>query len=142
MRQSPATDELIDILQKGGYSCVVRNGETRTFTGRGVTDLYGLLKNEPDFLNGASVADKVVGRAAAALLIMGKAAWVYAGRISEPALDLLRRAGVETGFGQVVPYIRNRDDTGICPLEAICREKPPGEILPAIEEFFTKINKA
>ena len=55
-------EELINLLHSGGYSCVIANGDNiRTFTQRGVADLYDLLTQEPDFLKGASIADKVVG---------------------------------------------------------------------------------
>lgn len=65
-------EELINLLHSGGYSCVIANGEVhRTFTQRGVADLYDLLTQEPDFLRGASIADKVVGKGAAALMILG-----------------------------------------------------------------------
>ena len=58
-------DELIRLLHEGGYSCVIRKEEIRTFTQRGVADLYDLLNQHPVFLHGAQVADKVVGKAAA-----------------------------------------------------------------------------
>lgn len=36
-------ESIIDILHKGGYSCVMKNREeVRTFTQRGVADLYDL----------------------------------------------------------------------------------------------------
>lgn len=60
-------EELIDLLHSGGYSCVIANkGKVRTFTQRGVADLYDLLTQEPEFLKGAMIADKVVGKGAAA----------------------------------------------------------------------------
>ena len=65
-------EELIDLLHSGGYSCAIANGDIiRTFTQRGVADLYDLLTQEPDFLKGALIADKVVGKGAAALMILG-----------------------------------------------------------------------
>ena len=37
-------EELINLLHSGGYSCVIANGDNiRTFTQRGVADLYDLL---------------------------------------------------------------------------------------------------
>ena len=46
-------EELINLLHSGGYSCVIANGDNiRTFTQRGVADLYDLLTQEPDFLKG------------------------------------------------------------------------------------------
>ena len=65
-------EELINLLHTGGYSCTIANkGEIRTFTQRGVADIYDLLTQEPEFLKGASIADKVVGKGAAALMILG-----------------------------------------------------------------------
>ena len=59
-------EELINLLHTGGYSCVIANeGKIRTFTQRGVADLYDLLTREPEFLKGALIADKVVGKGAA-----------------------------------------------------------------------------
>lgn len=64
-------EELINLLHTGGYSCVIANeGKIRTFTQRGVADLYDLLTREPEFLKGALIADKVVGKGAAALMIL------------------------------------------------------------------------
>ena len=40
-------EELINLLHSGGYSCVIANGDNiRTFTQRGVADLYHLLTQE------------------------------------------------------------------------------------------------
>lgn len=58
-------DELIRLLNEGNYSCVVRQGEeTRTFSRRGVTDLYDLYATDRAFLKGAWLADKVIGKGA------------------------------------------------------------------------------
>ena len=65
-------EKLINLLHTGGYSCTIANGgKIRTFTQRGVADLYDLLTQEPEFLKGALIADKVVGKGAAALMILG-----------------------------------------------------------------------
>lgn len=43
-------EELINLLHSGGYSCVIANRDNiRTFTQRGVADLYDLLTQEPGF---------------------------------------------------------------------------------------------
>lgn len=87
--------ELIYMLHAGGYSCVIANGDRiRTFTRRGVADLYDLLVQEPEFLHGAFVADKVIGKAAASLMVLGGVRQVYTRTISQPALRLLQEAGV------------------------------------------------
>ena len=134
-------EELIKLLHLGGYSCVIANGEVRrTFTQRGVADLYDLLTLEPDFLQGASIADKVVGKGAAALMILGGIKELYTDVISAKALELFRQSDVKVDFKQEVPFIWNRDRTGWCPVETMCSEvETAEEILPLIHDFIGKM---
>ena len=62
------------------------------FTQRGVADLYDLLTQEPDFLKGALIADKVVGKGAAALMILGGIKELHTDIISSKAF------GTVSGF--------------------------------------------
>lgn len=134
-------EELISLLHSGGYSCVIANGEKiRTFTQRGVADLYDLLNQEPEFLKGASIADKVVGKGAAALMILGGISELHTDIISTKALDLLKESDVKVEFEQEVPFIWNRDHTGFCPVETLCSEvKSVEEMLPLISDFIEKM---
>lgn len=134
-------EELINLLHSGGYSCVIANkGKVRTFTQRGVADLYDLLTQEPDFLKGALIADKVVGKGAAALMISGGIKELYTDIISSKAMDLFRTSDVKVGFEQEVPFIWNRDRTGWCPVETMCSEEESAEaILPMIRDFLEKV---
>ena len=85
---------LIERLDAEQCSCVIYNGgETRLFWKRGVQDLYRLLKTEPDFLRGAFIADKVIGKAAAALMALGGVDEVFARVISSPARNRLVSVG-------------------------------------------------
>lgn len=134
-------EELINLLHSGEYSCVIANeGKVRTFTQRGVADLYDLLTQEPDFLKGALIADKVVGKGAAALMISGGIKELYTDIISSKAMDLFRTSDVKVGFGQEVPFIWNRDHTEWCPVETMCSEEESAEaILPLIRDFLEKV---
>jgi iron complex outermembrane receptor protein/vitamin B12 transporter len=133
----------IRILQEGNFSCVISNGdEQRTFTQRGVADLYDLYRSEPQFLKGASVADKVVGKAAASLMILGGVKQLYTNIASEPALDLLAGTDIEVEYTLKVPFIENSDRTGWCPLESACYElKSEAEALIAIQNFIAGMRK-
>ena len=116
-------EEMIERLHAGSYSCVIRKGgEERVFFRKGVAVLYELLHTEPDFLNGARVADKVIGKGAAALMALGKVQEVYADVISRSARDLLERESIPVAYISEVLYIRNRTQTGQCPVEALCSE--------------------
>ena len=100
---------LIELLHSEGCSCVIESqGEIRAFRQHGVADLYDLYQNERDFMQNAQLADKVIGKGAAALIVLGKMKEVYADIISTPALSLLRAAGIKTSFGKEVPFIINR----------------------------------
>jgi hypothetical protein len=112
---------LIPLLHSGNFSCVIRKGDAvRTFTQRGVTDLYELLTTEPDFLQGSSVADKVIGKGAAALMIQGGVKKVYADVISQPALTLFQAFDIDVSYDTLTDNIINRAGTGICPVEERC----------------------
>lgn len=127
----------VERLHAEGCSCVVsRGGRQRLFRQRGVLDLYRLLCEEPETLRGAVVADKVVGKAAAALLILGGVRELYADVASRPALDLLRRAGTAAACGRSTERIVNRAGTGLCPLESRCLElATPEACFERIEAF-------
>lgn len=128
---------IIELLHTDKYSCVIANGnEIRTFTKRGVADLYELLESDHTFLHEASVADKVVGKAAATLMILSGVVRIYAEVISESAIALLQNTKIDVRFGKVVPFIENRDKSGICQLESICSQTDSlQELFPLIEEF-------
>lgn len=134
-------DDLIDILHRGNHSLVVANGDVATFDGRGVTDLYRILTEDPGFLSGTDIADKVVGKGAAALMILGNINSIYADVISVPARQLLEKFTVKVSFGKEVPNIINRRGDGICPVETLCLScKTPEECLSKIRKFLnTKI---
>jgi len=101
-----------------------------------VEDLYRLLLHEPEFLSGARVTDKVVGKGAAALMILGGVEQVYADVLSEPAAELFRSAGIVAECAVRVPNIINRAGTGICPVEQRCAGLGSAqECLAQIEDF-------
>ncbi len=133
--------DIIRRLHEGGYSCVIAGGDrVVTCHERGVKDLLRLLDEDPELLRGAFVADKVVGKGAAALMILGGVACVYADVISRPACDLFAGAGIEVEWGICVPNIINRAGTGICPVETLCLPcKKAEECLPLIRQFVSSI---
>ncbi len=134
--------DLIDILHDGRHSLVVANGNIRTFDGRGVSDLFRLLEEDSVLLRGASVADKVVGKAAASLIALAKIKEIYADVISQPAFDLLKNNGINVMYEKVVPHIINRAGTGLCPLEARCMKcGTPEECFIVIRTFLEKMKK-
>lgn len=133
--------ELIDLLHEGGYSCVLcTKGKVRTFHRRGVIDLYMLLRESPEEMRGALLADKVIGKGAAAVIATGGISEVYADVISEPALSLLQSSGVVVTYSEVVSAIRDRSGKGWCPLETACREASTAEeAMPLVAAFVERM---
>lgn len=127
----------IDCLFAERCSCVVCDGERlHVFRERGVADLYRLLTTDAALLRGAFVADKVVGKGAAALMILGGVAELYADVVSRGALDLLAAEGVRVEYRLAVPHVINRAGTGICPVEQRCADcATAAECLPKIADF-------
>lgn len=137
-------EDIIEILHKGNFSCVIKNNaEIRTFTQRGVADLYDLYQTDASFMKGASVADKVIGKGAAALMVLGNIKNVYADVISTPALEVLQQAGINVSYSQQVPHIINRTKTGWCPLETACDKiTSVQEMFPVIRNFITTLRSS
>lgn len=112
---------LIDILHDEDCSCVLyKDNDISLYYQKGVRDLFSLLNSNPDKLAGAIIADKVIGKGAAALMILGKVKAVYADVISQPALNLFEDVRMEVLYETLVPNIINRTGTGICPVESLC----------------------
>ena len=84
----------------------------------------------------AFVADKVVGKGAAALMILGSVEEVYTDVASTAALELFARHGVEVECALEVPQIVNRARTGRCPVETLCLDcRTAEECLEPIRNF-------
>lgn len=106
-----------NLISSGDYTCVLAQEEKiYTSTQRGVRPLLTWLDDNTN-LEGFSCADKVVGKAAAFLYVLLKVKCVYALVISNPAIDVFKSYGIYTEYEMLVPSIRNRTDTGFCPME-------------------------
>ena len=109
-----------ELLQREKCSCVLmRNGEPALSWERGIRPILLWLEEDPGFLKGAVVADKVIGKAAAMLFVYGGVHSVYTGVISQPAADFFTASGIPFTADKTVPGIRNRDNTGPCPMESV-----------------------
>ena len=104
-------------LLERGYTCVICDHD-RVLTSK-KTGIAPLLERweSGEALHDVSVADRIVGKAAAMLLLLMGAAEVYGSVMSEPARQLLTEAGVSVSYGELVPVIVNRKGDGPCPME-------------------------
>lgn len=126
-----------------GYTCVLaRDDEVRTSFHRGVRPLLDLLDSGED-LSGFSAADKVVGRATAFLYGLLGVRAVHAQVLSKPARQVLEAQGIPCTWDRLVDGIRNRTDTGPCPMEqATGACTTPEEALTAIRATLLHLQQA
>ena len=70
-------------------------------------------------LSGASVADRVVGKAAALLCAHSNVMAAYAITMSESGLKVLKENNIPFEFETLIPLILNMKKTGQCPFEKL-----------------------
>lgn len=117
------------------------DGEVVEFHRKGVADLFTLLTENPSFLKGGMIADRVIGRGAALLLLKGGISEVFAYVMSQSAYDLLCSAGVKTSCATLQPHIINRTGDGICPVEQLTQSTDsPDEAYILIKQFLISKN--
>lgn len=112
------TWETIRELKPDDVSCLVlKNNETHRSYEKGVLPLMRWLAQDDQFFKDAIVIDKVIGKAAALLLVYGGVKEVYTFLISDIAYDFLISHKIRVHYLNRVPYIINRSHTGGCPME-------------------------
>ncbi len=117
--QSIDGEDMLNMLNENNLSLLVRNkGITTQHSSRGVQDLLQLIQEQPDRLQGAVVADKIIGKAAAAIMAAGGVKKVYTNIICTSARELFENQGIEIHATEEVEMILNNDRSGQCPIDA------------------------
>lgn len=131
-----------EILENTDCTCVVCGGDTvYRSTQRGVKPLLSWLDSGTDMM-GYSAADKVVGRGAAFLYRLLGVRRVYGVIMSVGAVKALRAGGIEASWGTLAESIRNRQNTGLCPMEeATTGIEDPDMALNAIRTKLAQLNQ-
>lgn len=124
-----------DLLRSTGCTCVVCKGEQiHTSKKRGVAPLMEWISTGVE-LRDFSAADKVVGKAAALLFALAGVQQVYAPVMSDAALHVFARQGIQAHFEKAVPMVVNRAGDGPCPMErAVCGIDDPQAAFQAIQD--------
>lgn len=117
--QTPGVQAALRAIRGGEADCVVlrRDGVPVPGHGRGVRPLLQFLEHDPDTLAGALLVDKIVGKAAAMLAVLGGVRQVVGLTVSTAGRDYLAGHGVLCTAVQTVDYVTNRTGDGLCPLE-------------------------
>jgi len=111
-------NEAIARIEKGSCNlAAISDKGVFTFNTHGITSILQKLKEDPSFWHNASVADTVIGKAAALLFVYGQVKEIYAKLISRPALSVFETAKIEVTYKELTAFIKNRSKDGLCPME-------------------------
>jgi len=106
------------LLGSGLSLVVAKNGKLLFKTkSHGVSDLLTMIRDLGQLTEGASLADSIVGRAAALLCVYSKIVAVYGETMSKGGASVLEEKGIRYKFGKCVPKILNRRKDDICPFD-------------------------
>jgi Domain of unknown function (DUF1893). len=112
-------EEAKRIREEQKASCVILKpkGEVVISNDFGIKPLMIELREDKRAFVDAVIADRVVGKAAALLGVLGGVCQMYGEIMSEAACKVLEDNHITYAYGRQVPYIENRDNTGKCPME-------------------------
>lgn len=127
----------LDELDKTGMSLMIyRDGEL-IFQSRskGIRPHLEAIEKHGNTLRGTVMVDKIVGRAAALLILYTKPMEVYATLVSKPGKQVLMEHGLDFAFRVETDHIKMKDGRIYCPFERMVQGiSDPEEAYHAIVE--------
>jgi hypothetical protein len=106
--------------QKNLSLVIAKNGRVLFETeAHGINGLLKAIKQLQDNMAGSSVADRIVGRAAALLLVYSGVVAVFAVTASDGGIEVLRDHNIFHEFEKRVPRILDSQKVDICPFERL-----------------------
>lgn len=132
---------MLRFLKTSGYTVAAIKDQSMLHSyDRGVKPLLDMIDDGVD-LNGYTVADKVIGKAAALLYVRLNATNVYAEVMSTPAKQIFSEYSIDADCINEVPVIMNRTETGFCPMEsAVTDIASPAEAEAVIRRTLKEIS--
>lgn len=133
------------LIAGGEHTFVLtKDGEIlRALSGIGVRPLLVTYTEEPQIMEGCFVYDKVIGKAAATIAVLGKVKSVWGQIMSEPGKAFLEAHGIAAFCETLVPIIENRTGDDMCPLEKSVKDiDDPVEGIAAIRATVAKLMAA
>jgi len=131
------TKESLDYVKKlltdsKTFVALLADGTIYTSDKKGIAPVIEKMHSDYHFFQGAVVADRVIGKAAAMLLVASGARAIYGELFSQHAYAVLeenKKTSPEFYYetGEVVPYIINRQKTDMCPMEKTVLNLSPSD---------------
>jgi hypothetical protein len=102
---------------------IVKNGEVIFETvSSGISGFFEAIEKFGNGLEGASVADRVTGKAIALLCVYAKIKAVYAMVLSKGAKTVFEKYAIHCEWKELVENILDVKKAGICPFEKLAEE--------------------
>ena len=128
-RRLKGTNNLTLVIVKGG-KVIFETGS------HGIMAFVQAIEKFDKQLVNSTVADKIVGRAAALLCAYSKVAFVFAVTISEEGIKMLKENKIPCQFETRVPNILDHEGVDECPFEKLTASyTSPEEACEALKSF-------
>lgn len=118
-------EDYLEHLEKSGKSLIICKGGRVIFESdsQGIRPhIEALEKLGRKSLKGSIILDKIVGRAAALLILYSSASKVYTLLVSSGARSLLESHKVGLIFREETPFIKMKDGVFLCPFERMVQD--------------------
>ena len=110
-----------ELLKDDKTLILVKDDDVIESTLSGIKPLIGLLNDNKD-LNGYSIADKIVGKAQAMLIVKANIKEVYTKVLSKQGEMILKKYNIPYSYDTLTDQIINRKGTDICPMEKTVKD--------------------
>lgn len=129
--------------EKASFVIIKNNVIVHTAIGPGIKPLLALYEQQPELLRDACIVDKVIGKAAAMIAVLGGVASVHGLIMSKNAETYLTNQQINVHYDRCVDVISNRTGNGLCPLEkAVLEEEDPQVAYVLLKETIRKLMNA
>lgn len=114
-------NKYLDILEKTGNSLMVYKNGVLIFASslKGIRPHLEAINELGPELEGTLMVDKILGRAAAFLMIYSKADEAIAAVVSTPGKMVLEKYGIKCSYQTEVPHIKMENGVIYCPFESM-----------------------
>ena len=130
-----AVDSAKNLITREKATCIIiKDGKIVTIEeGRGISPVIAMY--EQDMLKDSVIVDKIIGKAAAMILVLGGVKYCYGLTMSRDAVEYLKKNGVFVKYDKCTDYIVNRNGDGPCPMEQTVKDiTSPEEALTALKK--------
>jgi len=108
-----------EVLTKNNYSIVVvKNGNVLIKKdGDVIRSTLEAIEELKEEIQDSIVGDRILGKASALLCRYSKIKGVYSTQATKTAIAVLIIAGIPSQIDEMIPHIKNRDGSDVCPFE-------------------------